>query len=106
MGAPDPITHHLRPPLRRVSVGPTSLVQKLVFEGFIGGEELEKVTMGEGPCSICLQDLLFVGVPTRMPCSHVFHARCLLEWFVRKTTCPMCRRLVLSHVNKRGREDE
>ncbi len=38
-------------------------------------------------CSICLSnktDLI-------LPCSHMFHAKCLEEWFYHNTTCPLCR---------------
>ncbi|ESQ38243.1 hypothetical protein EUTSA_v10029142mg [Eutrema salsugineum] len=56
-------------------------------------EELK--SMETEPCSICLDNLSYSnpkkhGVPTRMTCSHVFHARCLSEWLQRKNTCPLC----------------
>ncbi|CDY37991.1 BnaC05g07830D [Brassica napus] len=91
---------------RILSVGSSpSLLRKLVFKGRIDVEELEILKMGKEPCSICLEDLSCGGgpggVPTRMPCSHVFHIRCLLKWFSRKSTCPMCRGLVLSHMTKK-----
>ncbi|CAH2038397.1 unnamed protein product [Thlaspi arvense] len=60
------------------------VLQRLVCQGTIDGdEELEKLNMETEPCSICLGSLArwkTSVVPTRMPCSHVFHDRCLLKW--------------------------
>lgn len=28
----------------------------------------------------------------RLPCDHVFHLHCLVDWFYRKRECPLCRR--------------
>lgn len=38
-------------------------------------------------CSICLCD----KTDLILPCSHMFHAKCLEEWFHHNTTCPLCR---------------
>ncbi|QDZ19748.1 RING-type domain-containing protein [Chloropicon primus] len=62
-------------------------------------EELGKLT-GEKCCSICQDDWCtgeldgeeeggFVAV--KMPCSHVFHEDCLLQWLKEHNTCPICR---------------
>ncbi|MBD52933.1 MAG: hypothetical protein CL450_06520 [Acidimicrobiaceae bacterium] len=40
-------------------------------------------------CPICITDI-HGGVQLE-GCKHVFHEPCLLEWFRRSTTCPMCR---------------
>ncbi|CAL9232885.1 unnamed protein product, partial [Arabidopsis halleri] len=39
-------------------------------------------------CSICLENLSGLKPIdlTRMTCSHIFHNRCLLEWFKHKNT--------------------
>ncbi|XBI62736.1 hypothetical protein VPH35_043297 [Triticum aestivum] len=34
----------------------------------------------------------------RLPCSHTFHVRCLARWFEKVTTCPLCRRDMVVHV--------
>ncbi|KAL1214099.1 E3 ubiquitin-protein ligase RING1-like [Cardamine amara subsp. amara] len=55
-------------------------------------KEFKSLKMETESCSICLEN--FSGSnskPTRMTCSHVFHAPCLVEWLYRKKSCPLCR---------------
>nr|GMC56318.1 E3 ubiquitin-protein ligase RING1-like [Ipomoea batatas] len=50
---------------------------------------LEKVKLKpKETCSICLGGLIKA---TRMPCSHVFHQRCIVRWLKRSNECPLCR---------------
>ena len=42
-------------------------------------------------CSICLSVYEPADVLITLPCSHQFHATCLLTWLVDKNTCPCCR---------------
>src|SRR5271167_352459 len=48
----------------------------------------------EGDCSICLQALSGGGDMFALDCTHKFHARCILEWFIRRHhfKCPLCQR--------------
>ncbi|KAL9817179.1 putative transcription factor C2H2 family [Arabidopsis thaliana] len=67
---------------------------RIVLLGRIKAEELKSLKMETESCSICLENLVSGPKPsdlTRMTCSHVFHNPCLLEWFKRKNTCPLCR---------------
>jgi hypothetical protein len=47
-------------------------------------------------CAICLRPRARVQ-RTRLPCAHLFHARCLDFWFARRArdqatpSCPLCR---------------
>lgn len=44
----------------------------------------------EGECSICLAPLM--GSCKTLPCTHVFHSRCISGWTQRgHNTCPYCR---------------
>nr|GLL18539.1 putative RING-H2 finger protein ATL50 [Ipomoea trifida] len=50
---------------------------------------LEKVKLKpKGTCTICLGGLIKA---TRMPCSHLFHERCIVRWLKRSNECPLCR---------------
>ena len=42
-------------------------------------------------CAICLVQMA-VGVSVvDLPCMHVFHSNCILEWFERSDLCPLCK---------------
>jgi hypothetical protein len=56
-----------------------------------GGELTEQ-------CAICLLDEGMKNEETvRLPCSHAFHSRCILPWFIRVSTCPTCRCDAMEH---------
>lgn len=42
-------------------------------------------------CTICMEGVLTGNQLTRMPCSHVFHGHCILEWLQSRHSCPICR---------------
>ena len=52
------------------------------------GWEPERCSPSSDPCSICL-DQLRSGL-VRLPCSHVYHVRCIITWFRFKCSCPYC----------------
>jgi hypothetical protein len=39
-------------------------------------------------CCICMGQIL---APTRLPCAHAFHKRCIRRWLLERDTCPTCR---------------
>ncbi|KAK2975088.1 hypothetical protein RJ640_014450 [Escallonia rubra] len=59
-------------------------------------QALEKVTAVdsslEGECVVCLQELVSAGQEiARMPCRHMFHGDCVVQWLERSHLCPLCR---------------
>ncbi|XP_070057362.1 uncharacterized protein [Nicotiana tomentosiformis] len=59
-------------------------------------EELGKVVVKEEDyyeeeCPICLERPSIGEEITYMPCSHFCHSHCLLKWFEKNTSCPLCR---------------
>mmetsp|Transcript_36075 Transcript_36075/g.75016 ORF Transcript_36075/g.75016 Transcript_36075/m.75016 type:complete len:244 (-) Transcript_36075:168-899(-) len=42
-------------------------------------------------CSVCFDRLIDGIAMVRLPCSHVFHLTCAVDWLSRKCTCPECR---------------
>lgn len=42
-------------------------------------------------CVICMEVVMNGTHLTRMPCSHVFHVDCIMEWLNHNHTCPLCR---------------
>ncbi|XP_031269029.1 pentatricopeptide repeat-containing protein At4g38010-like [Pistacia vera] len=55
--------------------------------------EIVKVeASNEAPtCAICLEEVVFGSLATRMPCSHVFHSGCIGHWLSKNEVCPLCR---------------
>ncbi|CAK8542191.1 unnamed protein product [Lathyrus sativus] len=42
-------------------------------------------------CAIC-KDVLSVGTEVnQLPCSHLYHCRCILPWLRTRNSCPLCR---------------
>ncbi|XP_048133454.1 E3 ubiquitin-protein ligase RNF181-like [Rhodamnia argentea] len=58
-------------------------------------EKLEQkscsVQDGSGCCCICLEELNGEDKVMEIPCSHLFHSRCIVKWLERIDSCPLCR---------------
>lgn len=50
----------------------------------------------DGTCTVCL-DSLIVGSCCVLHCGHKVHKECLVAWWQRSATCPICRSSTLSH---------
>ncbi|PQK09768.1 hypothetical protein BB8028_0002g00920 [Beauveria bassiana] len=48
-------------------------------------------TDGDTDCSICMDSLTAGQVALALPCKHLFHEKCGLEWLKDHDTCPVCR---------------
>lgn len=49
---------------------------------------VDAADMRDTTCSICLMDMERGKL---LPCGHIFHLQCLLEWIQRRQVCPTCR---------------
>ena len=51
-------------------------------------------------CTICLEDLKPGCSIHRLTCDHSFHSGCILEWYMSKPFCPLCKRDIMdqSHI--------
>ncbi|XP_027120557.1 E3 ubiquitin-protein ligase MPSR1-like [Coffea arabica] len=59
-------------------------------------EALEKVKVedceiGASHCMICMEKLEDGCEATRMPCLHVYHGSCIVNWLGVSNVCPLCR---------------
>jgi E3 ubiquitin-protein ligase RNF115/126 len=42
-------------------------------------------------CAICLSDVQLKEETILLPCGHMYHCKCILEWLKQNNTCPVCR---------------
>ncbi|CAK7349841.1 unnamed protein product [Dovyalis caffra] len=42
-------------------------------------------------CVVCLDDFSASVELTKLPCSHVFHEKCIFRWLQDSKSCPLCR---------------
>lgn len=42
-------------------------------------------------CVIC-QDEIFLDITRKLSCKHVYHLKCIDNWFVHSDICPTCKR--------------
>ena len=57
-------------------------------------------------CSVCL-DMMAVDSEVReLPCSHVYHRKCVDKWLIRKRKCPLCKLDILQHFRSSLQESE
>jgi hypothetical protein len=56
-------------------------------------------------CAICISEFDTTDRCIRLPCKHIFHFRCIIEWLLANSTCPVCRESLSNsdeHVNRYG----
>lgn len=58
-----------------------------------------KVVNSDEKCTICLEQLSVEYEVSRMPCSHVFHGDCIVQWLKNSHICPLCRFEMPIHPN-------
>ncbi|KAF8035240.1 hypothetical protein BT93_C1305 [Corymbia citriodora subsp. variegata] len=46
---------------------------------------------GDASCCICLEELNGIKKVVEIPCSHLFHCKCIIEWLKYNNSCPLCR---------------
>ena len=44
----------------------------------------------DNECIICLENMTAGEDIILIDCGHLYHANCLVEWFKKKTVCPIC----------------
>ena len=42
-------------------------------------------------CTICLEDFKIKDKLIYLPCFHLFHKDCIVNWVKRNSTCPLCK---------------
>ena len=42
-------------------------------------------------CCICFEEHKIRDKVSRLPCAHIYHPQCIVQWLVKNNTCPQCR---------------
>lgn len=59
--------------------------------GFTFEYEIGYDLINEPFCCICFHDY-YQGMPLQiLPCNHIIHKDCMIDWYKRSKTCPLCR---------------
>ncbi|XP_075395411.1 E3 ubiquitin-protein ligase RLIM [Tenrec ecaudatus] len=51
-------------------------------------------------CSVCITEYAEGNKLRKLPCSHEYHVHCIDRWLSENSTCPICRRAVLTSGNR------
>ncbi|KAF1332580.1 Ring finger and transmembrane domain-containing protein 2, partial [Globisporangium splendens] len=67
----------------------------LEYGVYVSHEDL--VEAGNPDCSICYEPM---HLPVKLSCSHMFCEECVMEWFDRERSCPLCRASVATSLRE------
>ncbi|GIX74160.1 RING-type E3 ubiquitin transferase [Caerostris extrusa] len=45
-------------------------------------------------CTICMEGFILREKAKKLPCSHLYHEKCIRPWLEKQATCPNCRSLI------------
>lgn len=75
-----------------VSTGASKRVLKnLEKERFYTRQGQSNGDSSGGTCVVCLEDFSSSVKLSKLPCSHVFHEKCIFRWVLNSKSCPLCR---------------
>lgn len=81
----------LNMPQPRARAGALEVATKLPSSVY---EAVETETKDEA-CPICLTNFVGGSIVRELPCKHIFHDGCALQWFIKNDICPKCRACIL-----------
>lgn len=75
------------------SMNDTGGLKKKASKDFVASLKHPETISGEYSCGVCQDD---IDISERknileLPCKHMYHTDCILPWFEKSNTCPICR---------------
>lgn len=81
-------------------------IQLLKDEAAAAGESSTAPSDADAVCSVCLDEFAEDSSSMVLPCSHRFHADCIVPWLTeRQSKCPLCKFDVGAHIRERTASD-
>ncbi|KAM1702732.1 hypothetical protein FF1_028000 [Malus domestica] len=66
-------------------------------------EKLERARVEvSAACSVCMEEMEVGSQAIRMPCSHLYHKDCIVEWLEKSRVCPLCRFAMPSEIRTKN----
>lgn len=60
-------------------------------EDMLTRESIARLPADARQCCICLEDFAAGEVVTRLPCLHMYHSACIVDWLQESGWCPICK---------------
>ena len=54
-------------------------------------DDIDKLIDENKRCTICLEDFIKNDIVIYLPCFHIFHKLCIIEWINKHANCPLCK---------------
>lgn len=68
------------------------MLKRVRVEDCVKGSEAKRRCVREREsCTICLEEFEAGSEALCMPCTHIFHAGCIVKWLNESHYCPVCR---------------
>ncbi|RCV38709.1 hypothetical protein SETIT_8G163900v2 [Setaria italica] len=77
----------------------TVVLKKAPVAGDARAPASEAASSSSVLCAVCLEEVPTEAEATTLPCSHSYHAGCVLPWLAAHGACPCCRATVPSPEN-------
>ena len=53
--------------------------------------DIKKLNEENKRCTICLEDFKYNDIVIYLPCFHIFHKNCIINWIKKNAVCPLCK---------------
>eukprot|EP00871_Galdieria_phlegrea_P002972 jgi/Galph1/3676/GphlegSOOS_G2329.1 len=70
--------------------------QKILEGELNGGKGTVEDSLSEIACAICFEMIVPGDYAVELPCSHIYHSDCIVQWLLKNKRCPICRTLLPS----------